>query len=354
MNKKHICFRRACILAAVIFLLTFVGAAAQENTAESPLITQDSSITTKKNTAVNSAMIGNSEKEFTRQPEFIIVDAPTKGKLEVVDVHSGKFVYTPFKDQLGEDLFTFKLVISPYESRVSTVTITIEDAPETTLFQYADLQNHWAAYSAAMLVERNITIGEKIANKYYYRPDKKLTRADFVLLITAAVGLDNLPQYSGSKRFSDESDIPKHLIEPAYRALEAGIISGVGNGDKIYFSPNSTISRIEAIMMINNTINPDYKSTTELDYSDSNDIPRWALDAVKNLEGYGLIRGYDDNTLRPHSLIVKSQGGEMVYQLIKYLDAYPSARAKLSGSFVYDSHPISYSIQKGYMSAVVM
>ncbi len=322
-------------------------------TAEGPLRTQDSSITTKKNTPVNSAMIGSSETEFTHKPEFMIVDAPTKGKVDVTDVHTGTFVYTPFTDQTGEDVFTFKLVMAPYESKVSTVTITIEDTPETTLFQYADLQNHWAAYSAAMLVERNITVGERIANKYYYRPDRQLTRADFVLLITAAVGLDNLPPYSGTKRFADEGDMPSYLIEPAYRALEAGIISGIGNGDAIYFAPNNTLSRIEAIMMINNTINPDYESTTELDYADVYDIPQWAVQAVKNMEGYGLIKGYDDNTLRPHALIIKSQGGEMIYQLVKYLDAYPQTRAKLSGSFVYEAQPISYDIQKGYISTVV-
>lgn len=318
-----------------------------------PLRVENSSITTKKNTPIQSKMIGYSETELTHAPEFIIVDAPTKGKTEVTSVTEGTFTYTPFSDQLGDDSFTFKLVMAPYETEEATVHITIEDSPDTTLFQYADLQNHWAAYSAAMLVERNITIGEKIGNRYYYNPDKQLTRGDFVLLITAAVGLDSLPEYSGTKRFADESSIPSYLIEPAYRALEAGIISGIGSGDKIYFGADNTLNRIEALMMVNNAIDPEVESSVELEYADTADIPAWAVQAVKNMEGYGLIRGFDDNTLRPYSLIIKSQGGEIIYQLVKYLDAYPETRSRLSGNFVYSAQPISYNVQKGYMSSIV-
>ena len=66
------------------------------------------------------------------------------------------------------------------------------------------------------------------------------------------------------------------------------------------------------------------------------------------MEGYGLIKGFDDNTLRPFSLIQKAQGGEVVYQFVKYLDAYPEARAKLCQSFTFEAQPISYNVQRIY------
>lgn len=318
-----------------------------------PLRVEDSSITTKKNTPVTSTLVGHSETELTQEPEFMIVDAPTKGKVDVTDVQSGAFTYTPFTDQVGTDTFTFKLVLSPYESELGTVTVTIEDTPDETLFQYADLGTHWAAYSAAMLVERNILIGEKIGNKYFYYPDKQLTRGDFVLLLTAAVGLDSLPEYTGSERFADEDEIPNYLVEPAYRAMEAGIINGIAEDGRIYFGANNSLMRIEALMMVNNAINPEYESNIELDFADADTIPAWALQAVKNMEGYGLIKGFDDNTLRPYSLISKAQGGEIVYQFVKYLDAYPDARARLCQNFTFESQPISYNVQKGYISSSV-
>lgn len=318
------------------------------------LTVEDLSITTQKNKPVSSTLVGHSDSETPQQPEFMIVDEPTKGKVEVTDVQTGAFTYTPFTDQTGEDTFTFKLVLSPHESDPGTVTVTIEDTPEEPeLFHYADLGTHWAAYSAAMLVERNITIGEKIGNNYYYYPEKQLTRGDFVLLLTSAVGLDSLPEYTGSVRFADEDQMPNYLIEPAYRAMEAGIINGIAEGDQIYFGADNPLTRIEAFVMINNAINPEHESDITLDFADVNDIPQWAVQAVKNMEGYGLIKGYDDNTLRPFSRITKAQGGESVYQFVKYLDAYPEARAKLCQNFTFESQPISYNVQKGYISSAV-
>lgn len=318
-----------------------------------PLHVEDSSISTKKNTPVTSTLVGRSDTELTQQPEFMIVDAPTKGKVDVTDVHSGAFTYTPFTDQLGTDSFTFKLVLSPYESAIGTVSIDINDTPDESLFHYADLGTHWAAYSAAMLVERNILIGEKIGNQYFYYPDKQLTRGDFVLLLTAAVGVDSLPEYTGNERFADEDEIPDYLVEAAYRAMEAGIINGIAQDGQIYFGANNSLMRVEALMMVNNAINPEYESNIDLDFADTDTIPAWALQAVKNMEGYGLIKGFDDNTLRPYSLISKAQGGEIVYQFVKYLDAYPDARARLCQNFTFESQPISYNVQKGYISSSV-
>lgn len=298
---------------------------------EGSLVVENLSITTQKNKPVSAKLKGHSTDEPSAQPSFVIVDAPTKGKVDVTDVHTGDFTYTPFTDQVGDDQFTFRLELSPYESAIGTVTVTIEDtAPEPELFSYADLQNHWASYSAAMLVEHNITIGEKIGNKYYYRPDKALTRGDFTLLITSAIGLDSLPEYEGELRFADEAQMPQYLIEPAYRAMAAGIINGVERDGQIYFDADSTLTRIEAIVITNNAIDPEVASDVTLDYADTSEIPQWALQAVKNMEGYGLIKGYDDNTLRPYSLIIKSQGGEIVYQFFKYLQEYPDTITRLN------------------------
>lgn len=323
---------------------------------EGPLVVEDMSFTTKKNTPYTGQLVGRSTDSIPSEFTFQIGKAPTKGKVEVTDVHTGAFTYTPFTDQLGDDEFTFHIAYAPYQSREATVSINIEDTPEENLFHYADLGVHWAAYSAAKLVERDVTVGEKIGNQYFYYPERQLTRGDMILLMTAAVGLDGLPEWDGVTRFADHDTIPDYLLEPAYRALQAGIIQGVEEDGLIYLYPNATLTRVEVLMMMNNAINPDAQTEGELEFADAADIPAWAVHAVKNLEGYGLLKGYDDNTVRPYALITKAQGGELTYQLIKYLDAYPSARAKLAGMVVEDiedTAPVSYDINKGYLTVEV-
>ena len=56
--------------------------------------------------------------------------------------------------------------------------------------------------------------------------------------------------------------MPSYLIEPAYRAMEAEpIINGIADGDRIYFGANNSLTRVEAFVMVNNAINPDYESS---------------------------------------------------------------------------------------------
>ena len=323
---------------------------------EGPLVVEDMSFSTKKNTPYTGQLIGRSTDSIPSDFTFQIGKAPTKGNVEVTDVHTGAFTYTPFTDQLGDDEFTFHIVYDPYQSREATVSINIEDTPEENLFHYADLGVHWAAYSAAKLVERDVTVGEKVGSQYFYYPERQLTRGDMVLLMTSAVGLEGLPEWDGIQKFADHDSIPDYLLEPAYRALQAGIIQGVEENGQIYLYPNATLTRIEVLMMMNNAINPDAQTEGDLEFADAADVPAWAVQAVKNLEGYGLLKGYDDNTVRPYSIITKAQGGELTYQLIKYLDAYPSARAKLAGMVVEDvedTTPVSYDINKGYMTIEV-
>lgn len=315
-----------------------------------PLVVEDFSFTTKKNTPYSGQLIGHSTDEISAPFTFQIVDAPTKGAVDVTDVHTGDFTYTPFTDQIGDDVFTYRIVYEPYESAVATVNITIEDTPDEQLFQYADLGVHWAAYSASKLVERDITVGEKIGNKYFYRPDKQLSRGDVILLITSAVGLENLPEPDPNFKFADDSHIPSWMRQPAYRAVAAGIINGVAIDGDIYLAAHAPLTRIELLVMLNNAINPDHNSDIELDYADLTSIPDWAIQPVKNMEGYGLLRGYEDNTLRPYNLVTKAEGGELVYQFTKYLDAYPQTRAKLAGMVGHIATPVSYDENKGYMT----
>ncbi len=322
--------------------------------AAGPLIVEDFNFTTQKNTPHSGQLIGHSTDQAPTNFTFQIVTAPTKGEVEVTDVHTGNFVYTPFLDQTGEDEFTYRIVYAPYESAIATVGITIEDTPAEQLFKYADLDPHWAAYSASKLVERDITVGEKIGDQYFYYPDKQLTRGDVILLITAAVGLESLPEASAEFKFADDSTIPSWLQQPAYRAAAAGIIKGVGRGSSVYLDADSPLTRIETLVMLNNTINPDAASDINLDYADVASVPEWGIQPVKNMEGYGLLKGFEDNTIRPYNLVTKAEGGELVYQLVKYLDAYPQTRSKLAGMIGYTSTPVSYNVSKGYMTAKIV
>ena len=56
------------------------------------------------------------------------------------------------------------------------------------------------------------------------------------------------------------------------------------------------------------------------------------MQSVKNLVGYGIIKGFEDNTLRPYDNITKAQTAEMIYQMMKY-DSAATTIARIKQEF---------------------
>ena len=58
--------------------------------------------------------------------QYLVVDAPAKGVLSIVDTNTGEFIYVPNPDIEGEDAFTFKARSEFHDSNTATVSITID------------------------------------------------------------------------------------------------------------------------------------------------------------------------------------------------------------------------------------
>jgi VCBS repeat-containing protein len=64
--------------------------------------------------------------------EYTIITNGTLGSVEITDINTGAYKYTPYENQYGEDTFTYKVNDGEYDSNIATITITIEgvnDAP---------------------------------------------------------------------------------------------------------------------------------------------------------------------------------------------------------------------------------
>lgn len=308
---------------------------------QNPLHVEDMNIATQKNTPVGGQLIGSSDDD--KPYAFIITKEPSKGSVNLTDVQTGTFIYTPSTDETGDDNFSFKIKSAEFESEEGLVMVTISDEeipPPPTGFYYADMLGHWGEFSAIKLAENEALIGEQFANKFFFYPYKQMSRGDFILLATAAIGYDNLPEPDPQFRFADHDSIPEWLKSPAYSAYAAGIIQGSSYPDgTIRLEPQRVINRIESIAVLNNIMKPESESDVELDYADLNEIPEWGHQYVKNVEGYGLVKGYDDNTLRPFRQITKVESAEMIYQVMKYLGKYPETLTKLSGKTILQAVP---------------
>lgn len=326
--------KRFCLLCCLTICLSFATSAYAEEdvldvfeeyaVADIALESENFSISVQKNGSISDALryISDDDKDVS----FEIVTAPKRGKVEIVDT-AGKFVYTAFAGEVGEDSFSYRVTSGTIQSNIATCSVTIVDAPTVSPtptpapigFVYTDMVNHWGNYSAVKMVERDILKGERIGSKYYFYPDQQLTRIDVIHYLLASLDADDTNiDTDNTHIFEDSKDYPDYINNSAYIAYKLGFIEGEQNGDNLYLNPYKPITRVELIKMLDKAMNPKTRSGDELMFIDKHLIPDWAVQYVKNMVGYGIVQGYDDGSLRPLEQVTKAQTVEMLYQMIKY------------------------------------
>lgn len=274
-----------------------------------------------KNTILTSNFRATSSIENATL-SYIIVEQPYHGTLVHTEATSADYTYTPDLEYVGEDYFTFKVSDGTNESNIAKITIKINQPSEEIIpFFYIDMQEHWANYSASHLAARGLIIGEEIGSRFYFYPNREMTRSDFMLFLLAITESNEdasikIPEV----KFADETTTPKWLIEAAKLAYAKGIIKGSADGSNLYLNPYHSLTRKEAVVMINNVLKLT-NSTDNLTYTDASTIPSWALQAVKNLTAYKIIQGNDTNEFSPNKIISKAEAAEMCFKMIKQIEA---------------------------------
>lgn len=284
-----------------------------------------------KSVALNSSFVISQNKTLEGKFEatissgetitYAITILPTHGTVVQSGDNGSTFSYTPDKDYHGKDNFSFRLESGDKYSNVATISISIEqDTSNVIPFHYVDMQNHWANYSASHLAARGLILGEEIGHRFYYCPNKTMTRGDFMLFLLAITesNLDAKVDVSASL-FADKDTIPDWLLEAAKVAYSKGIIKGSSENDKIYLNLNNPITRVEAATMISNVLD-DKSSTANITYKDVAKIPSWGLKAVKNLSAYKIIQGDSAGTFRPMDILTRGEGAELSFKLLKQLE----------------------------------
>lgn len=186
--------------------------------------------------------------------------------------------------------------------------------------RYEDMLTHWGAYSAGMLASRGYIVGEDYGNLFYFRPDEKITRFEFVLMVNAIFGVKPDDDSLAKSPFSDKN-APSYMMRVGSAAHEYDIIEGnKGKDGNLYFYPNSPITRAEAITIVDYALRLDSYGVAKAEFTDYNEIPDWAEQSVNNLDAYGILQGYEDGSLKPNAQITRAQAAEMVWQALKFLD----------------------------------
>ncbi|MEC0240101.1 discoidin domain-containing protein [Paenibacillus dokdonensis] len=162
------------------------------------------------------------------------------------------------------------------------------EAAQPDSVTFTDTARHWASVDIVKAVQLGIVTGYPDG---MFRPDGKVTRAEFAAMLARALKL----QGSGSNvTFKDAVAIGDWARMPIAQAVEAGIVNGYEDGT---FRPNAFIQRDEMVTMIARALKLESSEggKAKTAFADDTSIPAWAKNAIQAAALQGLIQGRSGN-----------------------------------------------------------
>ena len=188
---------------------------------------------------------------------------------------------------------------------------TDTEEPSSPAITFKDVAaNHWSVKEISRAVELGIVNGYADGS---FRPDGRVTRAEFAVMIGRALGLKGA---EGRLSFADQERIPAWARSYVANAAEAGIINGYGDGS---FRPNQQINRAEITAMIVRAIGlQTSKLNAELSFADADEIPAWARTPIAAAYEAGLIQGRGNHRFVPLGDASRAEAVVLILAMLDY------------------------------------
>lgn len=172
--------------------------------------------------------------------------------------------------------------------------------------QVSDIGGHWGAENIRFLLDRGIISGYPDGT---FKPDRTITRAEFVKIINQAIDNNKV----GNVSFSDVKSGTWYYDE-VRKAVGAGYINGFPDNT---FRPNGTITRQDASKMVREAFGIEEVKNSTKTFSDHGSIRSDAVCCVNALVSKGYISGHTNGTFDPQGSLTRAQAATMVANTIK-------------------------------------
>lgn len=282
-NERTVRCGAALLAVAMVLVMpvmaTFTeGEAAEEGSAP---IAREIEVRTYRNIPYRAKFLSRTTDggEVTYQVER----QPKKG---TVSVSGDTFTYTPMENKTGRDSFTYVAIdAAGRTSAPAEVCVTIQKAKSGV--SYADTADSDAAAAAQYLVEAGVFTGAKLGEKYFFEPDRPVSRSEFLALTLETAGREATEvEITG---FCDDAAIPTWAKSYAAAALSDGIVLGTATEEGAAFRGEEQITFNEAAAILDRVLSVNDVDLTVW-YADRAAVPSWAAQAVGNMESVHVLK----------------------------------------------------------------
>ena len=258
-------------------------------------IAEDCAFETYKNLEVTGQL-------KVRDPEgqemtFTLTRPPKRG--DIVIQQDGSFTYTPKKNKVGIDSFTF-IATDPAgkTSREATVTVSIQKPTDAK--QYSDTVGKDCRFAAEWMKNTGIFVGESLGGSPCFSPDRTVSRGEFVTMLVKTLNLPTDPDLTET----GYTDVPDWLKPYLAAAIRSGLTTGLTTADG--FGPDLPVTAEEAAAMLCSALQLEPQEQTVLSSPEG--------EAFTPVE-VALQNGFD---LIPGQTLTRSNCASLLYQTSQY------------------------------------
>lgn len=249
-------------------------------------VAQDCAIETYKNLSNDGKLIASDPEE---QPlTYTVVRQPRRGEVELRD--DGSFTYTPKKNKVGVDSFTFTAA-DPAGNVSREATVTVQILKPLDAQQYRDTAGKDCCFTAQWLRSTGLFTGEQIGNEMCFQPDKTVTRGEFLSML---VNLLEIPV--------EEADAPQWVQPYLDAAIRSGLVTG---WQQESFSMDAPVTGAEAAVALQNALDLS-AGHEEMAYTE--EVPAWAATSVAVMAANGI-------ELQPDAALTRGEVSKILYQV---------------------------------------
>ena len=272
-------------------------------------VAEDSAVETYKNLP-NEGRLKVSDPEG-QALTFTVTRQPKRGTVEVRE--NGTFLYTPKKNKVGVDSFTYTAT-DPAGNVSREATVTIQIMKPTDATQYTDTAGKSFRFAAEWMKNTGLFVGEKIGGALCFNSDKTVSRGEFLAMMVKALNIpvDEKADFTG---YTDE--VPQWLKPYLAAAMRSGLTAGVQTLETGAFGAHDSITGGEAAVMLQNAMDLTVSAAALENAEDS-----WAAAAVAAMNENGiaitagdvLTRGQVAQILYQASCLAEEAPGLAMYQ----------------------------------------
>ncbi len=183
--------------------------------------------------------------------------------------------------------------------------------PKMAELAFCDIDTSWAQLYIRSLCYAGFIDGYLEDGARYYKPKNEVTRGEFVKLLASAIGLST--EGADASVFADSDSIPAWAAPYAAAAYNAGWFAGVKTERGAEARLSERITRQDAMALVYRVFFDGKPASGTIGFGDSSEVSEYSQTAVSYLTENGVVAGFEDNTLRPKSFLLREQIAKILH-----------------------------------------